>query len=75
MNRLEEILSNHIEGGPGAWKKLYDDIEEYTLQCIKQSLKKASENAKSYSTIPRSYIGGTAVDKESITNENNIVLL
>jgi len=29
MNNLERILSHHIEGGPGAWKALYDDIVKY----------------------------------------------
>lgn len=31
MNELETILSNHIEGGPGAYKKLYDDLERIII--------------------------------------------
>lgn len=28
MDNLERVLSKHIDGGPGAWKSLYDDLTE-----------------------------------------------
>jgi len=87
MSRLEEIkeeylkqlgyrnyyhLVDNIKSGISPIEKLIlleDDIsEKYAEECTKASLEKASENAKFD-------IMNEDVDKESITNLENIILL
>lgn len=80
MSRLEEILSEHIEGGAGAWKKLYDDIEQYARECCIASLEKASGNAEAniidnYVGFDRMYEKVAQVDIDSIITTDNVVLL
>lgn len=89
MGRLDEILDNHIEGGAGAWKNLYDDIEIYAKECVIASLDNAANKAtllielKSGSGKFRkgqlAYIADDhdhfEVDKQSITAQENIILL
>lgn len=77
MGRLEEILDNHIEGGAGAWKKLYDDIEIYTKECVIASLEKASYPSDEYGN-PKSLLyenGDFHVPQSLITSQENIILL
>ena len=45
---------------------------EYTKECVKASLEKASENAE---TVQIKYTNDFEIDKKSITNPDNIVLL
>ncbi len=46
MNKIEKILDSHIDGGPGAYKGIYDELEEYIKLTVKRHLEMASENAK-----------------------------
>lgn len=73
MNRLEKILNHHISGGPGAWKKLYDDLEDLVNKVGKETLTNAANNA----TVTADWddeIGDVvhSVDKGSILSETNI---
>lgn len=86
MSRLEEIKDEFAEfHGHNDWKDLwYSDsnynrsnemidsvMKKYATECVKASLDKASENAECDARDYNDYF----VDKESITNESNIVLL
>lgn len=87
MSRLEKILSEHIEGGPGAWKKLYDDIEQYARECCIATQKACAENATMIKRKNQKHTKGIkyytgenrdleiVIESESITNPDNIILL
>lgn len=49
--------------------------KSYAVECIKASLDKASEIAKTHKVNQWGRLYDIEVDKESITNESNIVLL
>ena len=76
MNRLEKILNHHISGGPGAWKKLYDDLEELINNVAEETLKSAAINVSmkmkdnAYELDMMDDI--LEVDRASILNKNNI---
>lgn len=82
MNKLEEILNfiirnryksidGYSDGELYNWIK--DNIQQYTHECCKASLEKASED----SIIDGSEFSrcGCEINKESITNTDNIILL
>jgi len=49
--------------------------QRYARECVKASLEEASENAVIFMPSHRHLHGTKNVDKSSITNESNIVLL
>lgn len=85
---FKELFKNAVRNMPieKAFLKINDIINEasliYANKCVKDSLKKASENAKvncnheevkkEFTDIDSGYL--YFVDKKSITNEENIVL-
>lgn len=86
MNRLEEILNEHIEGGPGAYGRLYDDILEWGRQSCEKTLEKAAKNSMIITdgiidefhtsfNSDSSASSSTSVHEPSITNKENIQLL
>lgn len=72
----KEIAEKYVRGNHDALTDnqeiidLKKDIEEYARKCVIASLLKASENAEGYSDH-----GYNGVDSETITDENNIVIL
>ena len=86
MKRLEEIRNEVAkERGYRDWETLngsdlYDsDIDKvaikYAEECIKASLEKASENAGAYKLDYPNNVSKAVVEKETITNPENIILL
>lgn len=87
MGRTKELLE--LQFADGEWEELmsnlntdispsiYSAMEMYAIECCQATLNKASENAKiekEYSIKYQDFIPD-GIDKESITNLNNIILL
>jgi len=88
MSRLEEIKEKYaVQQGVDSWKELWFDttnfkqanervdelVKMYAKEVVQASLEKASEKAKI--TTVNAIHKWQGVDKESITNPENIVLL
>lgn len=85
----EQIIKKYLnlgEGGDGNtdWeleyidthdlKPIFDAMRQYAYLCCQATLQKAAEKAIAINSVPRAYCDAI-VDKESIINKENIVLL
>ena len=77
FENYDNLISDYGEKNPNNFDKYFDEIaKRYAKEVAIASLEKASENAKlkTFSTKNLIDFSKKMVDKNSITNEENIVL-
>lgn len=84
MNQIESILKKHCPSmdnlfldaeGRAFRNRIFEAMKEYSSICVKASLEKASETAKTHKVNQWGRLYDIEVDKESITDKDNIILL